>query len=210
MTKVLIADDHEVVRAGLRQIIGEADGMVIVGEAVDAQETLDKASTTDCDVVLLDITMPGADGLSVLKELKGLYPDLPVLILSVHSEDVYGVYAIKANAAGYLTKESAADQLIEAIRKVTAGGIYISPSLGEKLALELAGPKQKAIHETLSDREYQIMRMLTTGHRVTDIANELSLNVKSVSTYRTRLLKKMGMTSNAELTAYAIQNNLIS
>ncbi len=210
MIKVLIADDHDVVRAGLRQIIGDDDDMVIAGEASDALQVFEVVANTECDVVLLDITMPGATGLSVLEELKTINPDLPVLILSVHSEDIYGVHAIKANASGYLTKESAVDQLVEAIRKVTEGGVYISPSLGEKLAMELARPKQKAIHETLSDREYQIMRMLTKGHRVTDIANELSLNVKSVSTYRTRLLRKMAMTNNAELTAYAIEKNLIS
>lgn len=209
MVKVFIADDHTVVRAGLKQILSEIENTVVVDEACDAHEVLSKAPATECDVILLDITMPGANGLDVLNEIKSKRPELPVIILSVHAEDQYAIPALKAGASGYLTKESAPDDLEKALHKVIEGGLYVSSSLGEKLALELIQPSQQLPHETLSDREYQVMRLIVAGQRVKDIAEKLSLSSKSVTTYRSRILKKLCMQTNAELIAYALEKRLL-
>ena len=210
MIRILIADDHAIVRRGLKQIFAEEAGMTVAGEAQNAQEVLDLVRKQNWDVVVLDIAMPGRGGLDVLKELKQEFPQLPVLILSMHPEDQYAIRALKAGAAGYLTKESAPEELVNAIRKVMLGGKYVSASLAEKLALALDTDTSKPPHETLSDREYQVMCLIASGKTVGEIADELSLSVKTISTYRARILEKMNLKSNAALTHYAVQQRLVS
>lgn len=209
MIKILIADDHAVVRRGLKQILAEEPNMAVFGEACNAQEVLKNVREQDWDIVILDITMPGRSGLDVLKELKHLRPKLPVLILSIHPEDQYAVRVLKAGAAGYMTKESAPEELVKAVRKVIRGSKYISPSLAEKLAFDLETDSEKPLYETLSDREYQVMCMIASGKTVKEIAKELYLSVKTISTYRARILEKMRMKTNAELIHYAIKNRLV-
>ena len=209
MINILIADDHPIVREGLKQIIAEAPDMVVAAEASNGYELLDKVRNSDFSVVVLDITMPGIMGLDVLKQLRSEEPDLPILILSMHSEEQYAVRVLRAGASGYLTKASAPDQLLGAIRKVSRGGKYVSASLAEKLAYELDAESEKLPHETLSDREYQVLCLIASGKTVRAVAEELSLSVKTVSTYRSRILEKMRMNSNAELTHYTIQNRLV-
>jgi two-component system invasion response regulator UvrY len=209
MIKILIADDHPVVRKGLGEIVKKAFDMVMVDEASNGQEVLERVSKNDYDVILLDISMPGRSGLDILKELKGQKPKLSVLVLSIHPEEQYAVRVLKAGASGYLTKESAQDELISAIQKVSTGRKYITPSLAERLALDLEMGAEKPRHESLSDREYQVMCMIASGKTVKEIAEELFLSVKTVSTYRARLLDKMRMKSNAELTHYAIKYRLV-
>jgi len=209
MIKILVADDHTIVREGLKQIVGDVGDMMVADEAGNGQEALAKIREGQYDVVLLDISMPGRSGLEVLKDIRTERPKLPVLILSMHSEEQYAVRALRAGAAGYLTKASAPDELIGAIRKVSRGRKYVTASLAEKLALELDADTRKPPHEMLSDREYQVMLMLASGKSVTEIADELSLSVKTISTYRSRILEKMNMKKNAELTLYAVQNGLV-
>jgi len=209
MIRVLIADDHAVVRQGLKQILRDTREMIVAGEAVNGQEVLEKVRAAAWDVVILDISMPGHSGLDILKELKCERPTLPVLVLSMYSEDQFAMRVLKAGASGYLTKDSAPDELVKAIRKVVSGGKYVSPFLAEKLAFEIGMDSSKLPHETLSDREFQVLRMIATGKAVKEIAAELSLSVKTISTYRARLLQKMNLTTNAELIHYAIQNRLI-
>lgn len=209
MIQVLIADDHPVVRRGLKQILAEEPDITVVGEASDAQELLEQTRKQHCDVVVLDITMPGRGGLDALKELRDQRPKLPVLVLSIHPEDQFGLRVLKAGAAGYMNKESAPDELVKAIRKVFGGGKYLSPSLAEILAFDLEHDTKKPPHETLSDREYQVMCLLASGKTVGDVSRELSLSVKTISTYRARILEKMKMETNAELTYYAIKNRLV-
>ncbi len=209
MIRVLIADDHAVVRQGLKQILGDTPTMLVAGEATNGQEVLAKVRAETWDVVVLDISMPDRNGLDVLKELKAERPKLPVLMLSMYPEDQYATRALKAGASGYLAKDSAADELVRAIQRVVAGGRYVSPHLAEKLAFEIGADSSKLPHETLSDREFQVLRLIATGKSAKDIAAELSLSVKTVSTYRARLLEKMGLGSNAELIHYAIQNRLV-
>jgi two-component system invasion response regulator UvrY len=209
MTKALIADDHPIVRQGLKQILFEEPDMETVGEAADSHDVLMLAGEQNWDIVILDITMPGRGGLDVLKELRQKYPELPVLILSIHPEDQYAVRALKAGAAGYLTKESAPEELIRAMRTVLKGKKYISASLAEKLADYLEREDQKNIHEILSDREYQVMVMITQGKSIKEIAEDLSLSIKTISTYRARIFEKMKLKSNAELIRYAINKNLV-
>jgi len=207
MIRILIADDHPIVRQGLKQIISEEPAMQVLGEAQNSQEVLELVRKKNWDVVVLDITMPGRSGLDVLKELKTHRPRLPILILSVHPEDQYALRVLKAGASGYLTKESAPDVLVTAIRKVVAGRRYISATLAEKLAGELVG-EPGPVHERLSDREFQIMCMIARGKSLKEIAGELFLSPKTVSTYRGRILEKMAMASNAELTRYLIEHHL--
>ena len=209
MLKVLIADDHPVVREGLKQIVTETQDMVVAGEANNGQEVLNKIREGDYDVIVLDITMPGRNGMDVLRQLRSERPRLPVLILSIHSEEQYALRALRAGASGYLTKESAPDELVVAIRKVSWGGKYISSSLAEKLAFKLEVGREQAPHETLSDREYQVMCRIASGKTVMEIAQELSLSEKTISTYRSRSLEKMKMKNHAELTYYAIKNQLV-
>lgn len=207
--RVLIADDHAVVRRGLREILEEEFHGAEFGEAVDTREALEQIRKHDWDVVILDITMPGGSGLDVLRDSKGIRPNLAILVLSMHPEDQYAVRALKAGAAGYLTKESAPEELVTAIRTILAGRKYISASLAQGLALRLANDNDGPLHETLSDREHDVMLMIASGNTVSQIAEELSLSVKTVSTYRTRILNKMGMKTNADLTRYAMENDLL-
>ena len=209
MLRILIADDHPIVRRGLRQTIDETPDMLVVDEASNGREVLSKVRAASYDVVLLDISMPGRSGVDILKELKSERPGLPVLILTIHSEEQYAVRVLRAGASGYLTKESAPDELVAAIRKVSMGGRYVTSSLAERLASELGTSDEELPHKALSDREYQVMRMIASGKTVTQIAEELSLSVKTVSTYRSRILEKMKMNNNAEITYYAIKNRLV-
>jgi two-component system invasion response regulator UvrY len=209
MLKILIADDHPVVRRGLKQIVAEIPGMAVIDEAVNGWEVLSKIKTCDYDVVLLDITMPGKDGIDVLTQMKSEKSRLPVLVLTMHPEEQFAVRALRAGASGYLTKESAADELVTAIQKLSSGGKYVSSSLAEKLASVVQEAEQLP-HETLSNREYQVMCLLASGRTTTQIAGELSLSVKTISTYRSRILEKMKMKNNAELIHYAIENRLVS
>jgi DNA-binding NarL/FixJ family response regulator len=209
MIKILIADDHAVVREGLKQIISETSDMRVTDEANNGQEVLNKVSEQHYDVVLLDITMPGRSGLDVLKQLKSKKPKLPVLMLSVHPEEQYAVRTLKAGASGYLTKGSATDELIAAIRKISTGKKYVSSSLAEKLAFDLDLDHEKPRHEILSDREYQVMSMIASGKTVKEIADELSLSVQTISTYRSRILEKMKMKNNAEIIYYAVKQGLV-
>jgi two-component system, NarL family, invasion response regulator UvrY len=207
--KVLIADDHAIVRRGLKLILSEEFSRIVFGEARNGQEVLDQVWKQDWDIVILDITMPGRSGLEVLKELKQLRPKLPVLILSMHSEDQFGMRVLKAGAAGYMTKENVPEELVKAIKKVLAGGKYISPGLAEQLAFNLEEDTGRPPHEKLSDREYQVMCMIASGRTVKEIAVELALSMKTISTYRTRILEKLKMKSSAELTHYAVKNKLV-
>lgn len=209
MIRILIADDHAVVRRGLKQIVADTPDIVVAGEASNGQEVLDRLLKADYDVVLLDITMPGSHGLDLLKELKSRKPGLPVLVLSMHPEDQYAVRALKAGASGYVTKESAPEELVAAIRKVTDGGKYVSSSLAERLALEKATGVSGPRHEVLSERELEVMLMIASGKTVSQIAAELWLSAKTVSTHRSRILEKMGIKNNVELAHYAIQNQLL-
>ncbi len=209
MIKVIIADDHPVVRHGLKQILADEPDITVVGEANNSQELLKQIANQSCDVVVMDITMPGRDGLETLKELRRERPKLPVLILSIHPEDQFGLRVLKAGAAGYMTKETAPDELVKAIRKVFAGGKYLSATLAEKIAFDLDRDTLKPPHETLSDREYVVMCMLASGKTVSEVSRELSLSVKTVSTHRARILEKMKMKTNAELTHYAVKNRLV-
>jgi two-component system, NarL family, invasion response regulator UvrY len=206
--RILIADDHAVVRRGLKEILADEFKLLTVGEAENAGEVLCLVRERVWDVVVLDISMPGRSGLEVLKEVKGIRPQLPVLILTTHPEEQYAIRVLKAGAAGYMSKESAPEHLLEAVRKVNKGGRYISPAVAEILAAGIGGDAERQPHENLSDREYSVLCMIASGKTVGQIGQELSLSVKTISTYRARVLQKLGMKSNAELTHYAISNNL--
>jgi DNA-binding NarL/FixJ family response regulator len=210
MISVLIADDHTVVRQGLKQILSTDTQMSVVAEATNGNEVLRALERVKVDVLILDVTMPGKNGLDTLKEVKRNYPALPVLVLSMHPEDQFAIRMLRAGASGYITKESAPEELVEALRKVCRGGKYVSPQLAEKLAVFIEDDNTRAPHERLSDREFEILRMLALGKTVTEVADELLLSVKTVSTYRSRVLVKMKMTTNAELTRYALQSGLIN
>ncbi len=207
--KVLIADDHAVVRRGLRQILEAEPDLEVAGEATSGAEVMEALRMQRYDVAVLDITMPGRGGLEVLHDIRQNFPELRVLILSMHPEKRYALRVLKAGAAGYLTKESAADELITALRKVAAGGKYVSPTLAERLADEIGVGIDQPPHERLSDREHQILCMIASGMTVTGIASELHLGANTVSTYRTRLLGKLKLANNAEITHYAIRNRLV-
>lgn len=209
MLKILIADDHAIVRAGLKQVLADTPDMTVTDEAGATEEAIRKALDGDFDVVVLDISMPGRGGLEVLQQLKSQKPKLPVLVLSMHPEEQYALRVLKAGAAGYLTKESVTEELIDAIRKVSNGMKYVSPELAQEIAFALESDTERPIEETLSDREFQVLCMIASGKTPREIAEELSLSVKTVSTYRSRILEKMRMKSNAELTNYAIKNNLV-
>lgn len=207
--RIVIADDHPIVRAGLRQIISLEPDMTVVGEAETSQQVLDVLGQTTADVLILDVMMPGRGGMEVVKVLRQQTPALPVLVLSVFSEDQLAVRALRAGAAGYLAKDSAGAELVGAIRKVVGGGKYVTPSVAERLARDLLGDG-RAPHETLSDREYQILGMIAKGRTITDIAADLALSVKTVSTYRTRLMEKLNVRTTAELIRYALEEGLIN
>jgi DNA-binding NarL/FixJ family response regulator len=208
MIKILIADDHAVVRRGLKQIVSETPDIVAAGEASTGHEVLNQVRCNDYDAVILDISMPGGDGLNILKQIRREKPKMPILVLSVHPEDQYAMRALRAGAAGYLTKESAPEELITAIRRISGGRKYVSSLLAEKLASLIAVDSEKKLHEELSDREYQVLCMIASGKRMKDIASELCLSIKTIGTYRSRILEKMRMKNNAELTHYAIKHGL--
>jgi two-component system invasion response regulator UvrY len=208
MLKVLIADDHAVVCAGLKRILEESHDISVMGEVGDGREVFRCICDMHLDLVILDISMPGMSGLDVVKQIRNVQPHLPILILSMHSEDQYAVRALKAGASGYLTKESAPEELVGAVRKIAGGGKYVSARLAEKLVDRLDGDGQKLPHERLSDREYEVLCHLASGKGTTSIAKVMGLSVKTVSTYRTRILEKMHMDNTAELMRYAIEHNL--
>lgn len=207
--KVLIADDHPVVRQGLKQMLGAEADISVVGEARNGHEVVELCSNLAWDVAVVDYNMPGKGGIELVKEMRHRFPNQPVLVLSIYPEERYAVRVLKAGAAGYLTKESATEELVTAIRKVAKGGRFVTPALGERLAQEVAGGGEKPLHERLSDREFQIMWMISSGKTVHDIAQHLFLSPNTVSTYRTRILRKMNLKNNAELMHYAITNQLV-
>src|SRR5205807_9809588 len=207
--RVLIADDHAVFRRGLKETIGEAFPKVAFGEAKTAEEALAFVRQQDWELVILDISMPGKSGLDILSDLKRLRPKLPVLFLSMYPEEQYAKRALKAGAAGYLTKESVPEELKTAVKRVLGGGRYVSATLAEKLAYDLRGGTDVPVHELLSDREFQVLRMVASGKTIKQIAGEISLSVKTVSTYRSRILEKTGLKTTAELIRYALQSQLV-
>ena len=210
MIKVLLADDHSIVRAGLRRIVEESGEMHVVAEAANGQEAIQLVNETAPDVAVVDISMPGLDGLEVIAQLQALKPKLPILVLTMHEEGQYVVRAIQAGAMGYLTKQSAPEQLVKAIRKIYDGQRYITDEAAESLALRVAkGSNGKSPLDSLSMRELQVLRRLAMGHTNREIANAYHISIKTVDTYRSRLLKKLGLRNNAELSRFAIQNRLI-
>ena len=210
MIKVLLADDHSIVRAGLRRIVEESDDMEVIAEAADGREAIRLVRKTAPDVAVIDISMPGLDGLEVVSRLRGHCPDLPILILTMHEEGQYVVRAIQAGAMGYMTKQSAPEQLLKAIRKMHAGSRYLTDEAAETLALRIAkGTGEQSPLDSLSMRELQVLRRLAMGHTNREIAGAYNISIKTVDTYRSRLLKKLNLRNNAELSRFAMQNRLI-
>jgi DNA-binding NarL/FixJ family response regulator len=209
MHRFLIADDHTVVRKGLKQILLEAFPSALIEEVTDAEGLLKLVFAESWDVIISDISMPGRSGLEVLQEIKQHYPKLPVLILSVHSEDLYAIRVLKSGASGYLNKDSAPEQLVAAVNRVMLGKKYITPTIAEKLANSLDHDMDKLSHEYLSDREFEVLKLIAGGMAVSEIASRLSLSVTTISTYRSRIMMKMNLKTNAELTLYAIEQKLI-
>jgi DNA-binding NarL/FixJ family response regulator len=209
MLKVLIADDHAVVRHGLKQIVERGFGAAAFGEAADAQEALQQIRKHPWDIAILDVLMPGRSGLDIIKEVKQLRPKLPVVVLSMYAEHQYAERALKSGASGYITKDRAPEELVEAIKRVLENGLYVSPSFAEQLALQLKHEAEPSPHEALSDREYEVFRLIASGTKPNQIAKVLHLSVKTVSTYRERIMAKMQFKSTAELIRYAITNKLV-
>ena len=209
--KVIIVDDHELIREGLKKVLIKNSDIEIVGEAGDSQELLDllNHNHNKVDIVILDISMPGRSGLELLRDIKDLHPDVKTLVLSMHPEDRFAIRTLKAGASGYLSKHSAAKELVNALRKIKSGGKYISQALAEQLALEIETPSDKPLHEKLSNREFEIMLKISLGKSVSEIAEELVLSVNTITSYRTRVMQKMNMRSNAEIIRYAIKNQLV-
>ena len=208
-TRILIADDHTLVREGLKQILSATPELEVVAEAMDGDQALAHVRSTEFDLALLDMSMPGLSGIDLIKRLKLERPKLRILVLSMHGEQQYAVRAFKAGASGYLTKDSASDQLVAAIRKIAAGGVYISAATAEQLAMGAMDAPGELPHRSLSDREFEVFRLLVAGTSITDIADGLHLSVKTVSTHKTRILQKMNMASTAELVRYAVENKLV-
>ena len=209
MINVLIADDHALIREGVKKTLSGEPDMTVVGTANNVPELFQRLEQLAVSIVLLDITMPGESGLDALKELRQKYPRLPILILTFHPEHRFAVRALKAGAAGYITKESATDELVQAVRKIAGGGKYVSPALAEQLATELEDKSDLPLHATLSDREFQVMRLFAAGKKSSEIAEQLSVSVNTVNTYRMRVLQKMNMQSDVELSRYAVEHGLI-
>jgi DNA-binding NarL/FixJ family response regulator len=208
MIRVVLADDHTIVREGLQQLLRASGDFEIVGEASDAIETINQVRSREFDVLLLDISMPGRSGLELIRQIRGERPRLRILVLSMHHEHQYAVRAIRAGASGYLTKDSASRELANALRKVASGGAYITPEVAEQLALDAMPHTDAAPHTTLSDREFQVMRMIVDGRSVTDIAQELNLSVKTVSSHKARMMQKLGLGNPSELFRYALDHGL--
>jgi two-component system, NarL family, invasion response regulator UvrY len=209
MLRILIADDHTVVRKGLKQILLEEFPSSVIEEVPDAEQLIKKVMTAQWDIVVSDLSMPGRSGLDALHQIKHSHPDLPVLILSIHPEEHYALRVLKAGASGYLSKDSAPDELVKAVQRVLLGKKYISSTVAEKLATSFTTDGDKLLHEHLSDREFDVMKLLASGKSVSDIAESLSLSVTTVSTYRARIMTKMNLKTNSDLTKYAIENNLL-
>lgn len=210
MIRILIADDHAILRAGLKHLLSDATDIVVAGEAGNGTEALVLARTVPCDALLLDMTMPGRSGIELIRQIKAEIPRLPILILSMHKEDIYAVRALRAGASGYLCKDNAESQLETAIRKVAGGGLYINQAVAERLAEEMVGGNADALpHTRLTDREYQIFRDIASGLGVTEIGVRLNLSVKTVSTHKTRIMQKMGFANTAELIQYAMKHELL-
>ena len=207
--KIFIVDDHEVVRQGLKHILSQTPDIEVIGEAENGARLLEKIPGMEIDVILMDIEMPEKNGLETLLQLKILYPDLPVIILSIFQEEQYGLRLINYGAAGYLSKTSPPGQMIDAIKKVSKGGKYITPALSEKLVMNFGANPEKPLHETLSNREYQVFFMMASGQKLRDIASELSISLNTVNAHRTNILKKMNLDSNSELIRYALKNDLV-
>ncbi len=212
MIKVLLVDDHTILREGLKQILTETDDIQVAGEAADGQEAIRQLQALEVDVMIMDMSMPGRSGLELLRQIKLEKPKLPVLILSMHSEEQYAVRAYRSGAAGYLTKDTASTLLVTAIRKVATGGIFISPGSAERMAMEfnVGRSDENLPHTQLSDREFQIFQLIVEGKGLTEIANQLSLSVKTVSTHKTHILEKMHLTNTAELIRYAVKNQVVA
>ena len=210
MIRVLVADDHPIIRKGLRQMLSEAHDISVVGEAANGAEVFDELSRKTYDVVLLDISMPGRGGMDILRTIKNQNPRMPVLMLSIHPENQYAVRAIKTGASGYLTKDCEPEEIARAIRKVAAGARYITTKLAEQLAADITGEITKPLHEVLSNREFNVLLKIASGKTVSEIAEEMSLSIKTISTYRSRILKKMNMRTNSELMQYCFKQNLLS
>ena len=209
MIRILLADDHTIVRAGLKEILADTGDMSVAGEAGSGAEVLARIREQDYEVLVLDMSMPGRSGIELIKQVKGEKPKLRILVLSMHSEAQYAVRALKAGASGYLTKDSAADRLVAAIRRIAAGGAFVSPETAERLALDFNRPSDALPHTLLSDREFQVFQMIIAGNTVTEIAVQLSLSVKTVSTHKTRIMEKMNLSNPAELVRYAVRHKLI-
>jgi two-component system invasion response regulator UvrY len=209
MLKVLVADDHSVVRRGVRQIIEDAFAPTVIGEATNGQEVLDKVRAEEWDALILDISMPGRGALEILKELKHIRPKLPILILTMHPEGQFAMRFLRGGAAGFVNKQSVSEELVKAIQKITSGGKYVSLALAEKLAANIDQWTPKELYDTLSDREFQVMRMLAMGKEIKAIADALAISPKTVSTYRKQILEKLGLRNNEELIYYAVQNHLV-
>ena len=209
MLKLLLVDDHELIRAGLKQVLHAGLGNIMIGEAKNAEEAMLLFDKQAWNLVITDITLPGRSGLDLLLEFKSRRPEMPVLVLSVLSEDEVAVRVLKAGAAGFVHKETSGDELVKAVRKVLAGGKYVSSSLAEKLALQITAPSHEDPHKKLSDREYVVMTMLASGTTLTQIGKILSLSIKTISTYRSRILRKMRLVNNAEVTRYALKHGLV-
>jgi DNA-binding NarL/FixJ family response regulator len=207
--RVLLADDHAIVRAGLKEILADTGDIEVAAEATNGQEVMARIRGHDYDVVVLDLSMPGRSGIELIKQVKDEKPKLRILVLTMHSEEQYAVRALKAGASGYLTKDSAAEQLVAAIRKIAAGGAYVSPETAERLALGASPRAEAAPHTLLSDREFQVLQLIAGGQSVGEIARRLALSVKTVSTHKTRILQKMGLANQAELIRYALEHKLL-
>ncbi len=207
--RILIADDHAVVRRGLREILASEHDMEVVGEAKNGQEALELVRKVDWDVAVLDFSMPGRSGVELIKEIKRQYPARPVLVLSMLPEEAHAAQVFKAGGAGYINKESASEELTAAIRKVVNGGKYVSPAFAEKLATELAPDAEKPLHDSLSDREYRVLWLLASGKQINEIATDMFLSPSTISTYRARVLKKLRLTDNAALVRYAVKHQLV-
>ena len=209
MIRIVIADDHTIVREGLKQVLAAAGDLAVIAEAQNGAEVMQRVRELDFDMLLLDMSMPGKSGIELIKQVRNEKPKLRILVLSMHEEAQYAVRALKAGAAGYLTKESASDLLVTAIRKVAAGGAYITAAVAEQFALGAMADTSGPRHAALSDREYQVFEMLVAGKSITDIADRLNLSVKTVSTHKAHIMQKMGMTNHSELIRYAINHRLI-